>query len=123
MTWTFVRQVAAAYIGSDRHGFVGSVRDAGVYSRRVLHQRCIIGGGRGKVLPLLCDHGSSLNPGFATNGSPRVRGPQILIRAPGLTNLGVHVSPTTRVTLRMIYFTTGETMFTAADSLQFHYLS
>ena len=43
---------------------------------------------------------------FATNGGPRVRGPQILIRAPGLTNLGDRLSPTTTVTLRMIYFTT-----------------
>ena len=50
-------------------------------------------------------------PSFVTSGSPRVRGPQILIRAPGLTNLGDPVSPTTTVTLRMIYFTTGETMF------------
>ena len=30
-------------------------------------------------------------PAFATNGSPRVIGPKILIRAPGLTNLGDHV--------------------------------
>ena len=49
---------------------------------------------------------------FATNGSPRVYGPQILIRAPGLTNLGDCLSPTTTVTLRMIYLTTGEIMFT-----------
>ncbi len=49
---------------------------------------------------------------FATSGSPRVCGPQILVRAPGWTNLGDPVSPTTTVTLRMIYFiTTGETMF------------
>ena len=41
-----------------------------------------------------------------TNRSRRVWGPQILIRAPGLTNLGDHLSPTTTVTLRMIYFTT-----------------
>ena len=45
-------------------------------------------------------------PAFATNGSPRVRDPHILIRAPGLTNLGDRLSPTTTVTLRMIYFTT-----------------
>ena len=53
---------------------------------------------------------------FAINWSPRVRGPQILIRAPGLTNLGDCVSPTTTVTLRMIYFTTTvcEIMFTPA---------
>ena len=54
--------------------------------------------------------------GVATNGRRRVRGSQILIRAPGLTNLGAQVSPTSTVTLRMIYFTTGEIMFTPADS-------
>ena len=47
-----------------------------------------------------------IHTAFATNGGPRVRGPQILIRAPGLTNLGDCLSPTTTVTLRMIYFTT-----------------
>ena len=37
--------------------------------------------------------------GVATNGSLRVRGSQILTRAPGLTNLGARVSPTSTVTL------------------------
>ena len=52
------------------------------------------------------DNGVFSCTAFATNGGPRVRGPQILIRAPGLTNLGDRLSPTTTVTLRMIYFTT-----------------
>ena len=54
----------------------------------------------------LCTYSTTLPAAFATNGGPRVHGPQILIRAPGLTNLGDHVSPTTTMTLRMIYFTT-----------------
>ena len=57
-----------------------------------------------------------MNAGFATNGSPRPRGSYIITRAHGLPNLGAPVSQTSTVTLRMIYFTTWEVLFTPGDS-------
>ena len=71
------------------------------------------------VTSLVVVSGMSIVIFIIKHTSPRVNGSQIVIRAQGCINLRADMSPTTTVLntpISMIYFTTGEVMFTPGDS-------